>query len=100
MSVNSWALANHQGVLSHHSILELDLVVPKDHSVLVLKAGVANCYLWTLSLASLRLRLLWMRNKELWRSYPTWARCSPPEATALNQVSRGELLEPSGFKRS
>ena len=58
MSVDSWVLVSHQAVLSHHSILELDLVVPEDHSVLVLKAGVANCYLWTLSLASLRLRLL------------------------------------------
>lgn len=38
VSVDSWALANHQAVLSHHSILELDLVVPEDLSVLVLKA--------------------------------------------------------------
>lgn len=58
VSVDSWVLASHQAVLSHHSILELDLVVPEDHSVLFLKSGVANCYLWTLSLASLRLRLL------------------------------------------
>lgn len=55
MSVDSWALANHQAVLSHHSILGLYLVVPEDLSVLVLQAGVASCYLWTLSLASVRL---------------------------------------------
>lgn len=42
MSVDSWALANHQAVLSHHSILGLYLVVPEDLSVLVLQAGVAK----------------------------------------------------------